>query len=794
MEIRKVAVLGSGVMGSTIAAHFANAGIPSLLLDILPAELTRAEAAAGLSLDDKPVRNRFAAESKMRLLKAKPAPLFVPEFVDRIEVGNFSDDLFRLKEVDWVIEAVVEKLEVKQKLMEQVAGVLRPGTLVSTNTSGISLKDIAGGLPEEFCRNFLGTHFFNPPRYMKLLEVIPGPHTDQAVLEFIRNFGERVLGKGVIPAKDTPNFIANRIGVFGLAVTVQEMVKAGLRIDQVDALTGPVMGRPKSASFRTVDMVGLDTFVHVANNIAQAVPSEKERFVLPPFVARMLQSGLLGDKTGRGFYRKVKGAAGSTIEVLDYNTMNYVPTGPVAFEALEQAHAASGIAEKLRVLLQGKDPGALFAWKVTKQVLLYAAEIALDIAGDIAAIDEGMRLGFNWQLGPFEIWDALGVKQIAERMLAEGSELPSIVKQVLTAGGHFYRESESGEIAFFSPPDYKQVTSNPYTFSLKKASIQGKLIYSNAGAKLVDMGDGVACLEFRSPNNSIGPDIVEMVYKSLAEVEHNYQGLVIGNQGKNFCVGANLMLVLLNAEEEDWDDLELMIRQFQQCNMAIKYAAKPVVAAPFGMTLGGGTEICLHCYGIHAAAETYMGLVELGVGLIPAGGGCKEMAVRAMEGILPGVQVAADNFLAKRFEYVAMAKVSTSAEQARQMGFLRYHDAYSMNSGHVLLDAKAKVLELARNFRPKLPEKVKAAGRGVGATLELALYTMHEGRFISAYDALLGRKLAYIFSGGNISAGALVDEQHYLDLEREAFLSLAGEPKTQERIRYMLSEGKPLRN
>lgn len=795
MPIHKVAVLGSGVMGSTIAAHLANAGIPSLLLDIVPPSLLPEEEAAGLTLESRKVRNRIAESNKAKLLKMNPAPLFVPEFAERIEVGNFTDDLSRLNEVDWVVEVVVERLDIKVDLFKKVAASVRPGTIISSNTSGISLKSMVEGLPEEFTRFFLGTHFFNPPRYMKLFELIPGPNTAPEVLQYMAEFGERVLGKGVVYAKDTPNFIANRIGVFGLAATLQEMLRSGLTIDEVDALTGPVMGRPKSASFRTVDMVGLDTFVHVANNVADGVPEEKEFFILPEFLQGMLQNGWLGDKSKQGFYKKVKTAQGKEVQVLDPNTMTYGPKKNVKFPSLEKAKAAGKASEKLRTLVSGKDSGAQFAWNVLKSVLLYAAKVAPEVAEDITAVDEGMKLGFNWELGPFETWDVLGVRATAERIVAEGGTLPALVEKLLAEGKErFYEKAEDGGSTYYAEGEYKAKAVSPYSYSLKQAHQQGRKVFGNSGASLVDMEDGVACLEFHSPNNSIGADILTMIHKSLAEVEKNYLGLVIGHEGKNFCVGANLMLILLEAEEENWDEIDLMVREFQRGMMALKYAKKPVVAAPFGMTLGGGTEICLHSHAIQASAETYMGLVELGVGLIPAGGGTKEMAVRAMEGILPGVIAAPDYFFAKRFEAVAMAQVSTSAEMARNIGFLRDHDRYSMNSEHILLDSKARVIDLARNFRPNLSKKVKTAGSGVRATLELALYGMKEGRYISEYDAHLAKKLAYAMTGGDHPAGSWVEEEHLLELEREAFLSLAGEQKTLDRIRYMLAKNKPLRN
>lgn len=795
MQIYKVAVLGSGVMGSTIAAQLANAGIPSLLLDIVPARLSAKEEAAGLTLEDRGVRNSLAQSNKSKLLKMNPAPLLVPEFADRIEVGNLSDDLGRLSEVDWVIEVVVERLDIKMELFKKVAECVRPGTIVSSNTSGISLKSMVEGLPESFTKYFLGTHFFNPPRYMKLLEIIPGPNTDPEVIKFLGEFGERALGKGVVMAKDTPNFIANRIGAIGSPVLLKEMLRLGLTVDEVDALTGPVMGHPKSASFRLIDLVGLDIFIHSNNNVADGVPEEKDDFVLPEFINTMLKNGWLGDKTKQGFYKKSKGPKGKVIEVLDVKTMTYGPQKDVNFSSLEKAKAAKGLPEKLRTLVSGDDIGAEFAWHVLKPTLIYAANLVKDIAEDITGIDESMRWGYNWELGPFELWDALGVKATANRVVAEGGTLPPLVAELLANGyDSFYQKTESGQTAYYKAGDYQQKTISPYAFSLKQAHKTGKIIVGNAGASLVDLGDGVACLEFHSPNNSINSDVVEMMNKSLAEVEKNYLGLVIGNQGKNFCVGANLVLILQEAEKGNWEKLDFGVRELQNTTMALKFAKKPVVGAPFGMTLGGGTEICLHTHALQASSETYMGLVELGVGLIPGGGGTKEMAVRAMEGILPGVEVAPDYFFAKRFEAVAMAQVSTSAEKARQLGFLRDHDRYSMNPDHVLLDAKARVIDLARNFRPNLPTKVKIGGPGVRATMELALYGMRIGKYISEYDQYLGEKLAYAMTGGDRPAGMLVDEQYLLDLEREAFMSLVGEAKTLDRIRHMLAKGKPLRN
>ncbi|MCB8817862.1 3-hydroxyacyl-CoA dehydrogenase/enoyl-CoA hydratase family protein [Desulfosporosinus shakirovi] len=795
MQIHKVAVIGSGVMGSTIAAHLANAGIPSLLLDIVPSKLSPKEEATGLTLEDRKVRNSLADQNKAKILKMNPVPFLVPEFAERIEVGNLSDDLGRLSEVDWVIEVVVERLDIKVDLFKKIAAFVRPGTIVTSNTSGISLKSMVEGLPDDFTKFFLGTHFFNPPRYMKLLEIIPGPDTDPDVVKFMAEFGERILGKSVIMCKDTPNFIANCIGACGTPVMFKEMVRLGLTIEEVDALTGPVIGRPNSATFRLIDLVGLDVFIHSNNNVADGVPEEKDDFVLPEFVFTMQKNGWLGDKAKQGFFKKSKGPKGKLIEVLDIPTMTYRPQNAVSFPSLEKAKAAKTLPEKLRTLVSGDDVGAEFVWNILKSTLLYAATIVQDIADDITGIDEGMRWGYNWEMGPFELWDALGVKATADRISAEGGTLPPIVQALLADGyERFYHETEDGRTSYYKDGGYHKKAVSPYVFSLKQAHKADQVIMFNEGASLVDLGDGVVCLEVHSSNNTITSDVVEMINRSLMEVESNYLGLVIGNQGKHFCLGANLKQILREAEKNNWDDLDQVVRGLQNAVMALKYAHKPVVAAPFGMTLGGGAEICLHAHAIQAASETYMGLVELGVGLIPAGGGTKEMAVRAMEGILPWTQVTPDNFFAKRFEVVAMAQTSTSAEKARQLGFLRDHDRYSMNPEHIISDAKARVIDLARNFRPNLPKKVKIAGPGVRATLEMAMYGMLEGRYISEYDQYLANKLAYVMTGGNRPAGMLVDEQYLLDLEREVFISLLGEGKTQDRIRHMLTKGKPLRN
>ncbi len=795
MEIHRAAVLGSGVMGSAIAAHLANAGIPTILLDVAPKSLTPEEESAGVSLSDKKVRNRIAEGNRAKLLKMNPPALFVPEYIEFISVGNFEDDLGLLQEVDWIVEAVVERLDVKQELLKKVAAQIRPGTIVSTNTSGISLNRIVKGLAPGFARYFLGTHFFNPPRYMKLLEIIPGPDTENEIVDFMLEFGERVLGKGVVLAKDSPNFIGNRIGVYATAVTLREMLRLGLRVDEVDALTGPVIGRPKSATFRTLDIVGLDTFVNVARNVAQEIPQEREKFELPGFIDEMLQHGWLGDKAKQGFYKTSKGLGGKIREVLDPQTLTYKASALPKYKSLEQAMACISIPEKIETLIQGDDIAAEFSWNLLKEVLLYAASVAPEVAEDIVAVDNALKWGFNWRLGPFELWDSLGVQNIAERIVKEGGTLPALVHRVIHQGdGTFYKKEATNGWTFFTASGYKTMSRNLYSISLAEARMSGKKVLGNDGASLIDLDDGVACLEFHSPNNTLTPDVLSMIRKSIEVVEKKFSGLVIGNQGKNFCVGANLALILSMVEEKKWDILDIMVREFQNTMMTVKYAKKPVLVAPFGMTLGGGVELSLHSHGIQAAAETYMGLVELSVGIIPAGGGTKEMAIRAMEGIFPKVQIHPDKFIARRFEIVAYAEVSTSGEHARRLGFLREDDRISMNADHQILDAKSRVIDIKRNFKPELPLDISVAGPGVRALLEMIVYGMLEGRYISKYDAHLDKKLAFVITGGNLASGTKVSEQYLLDLEREAFLSLVGEAKTQERIRYMLTKGKPLRN
>jgi 3-hydroxyacyl-CoA dehydrogenase len=791
-RIQRAAVLGSGVMGSGIAAHLANVGIPTLLLDIVPRELTKEEEAKGLTLEHKEVRNRFANQALQKLLKQKPAPLMSKSNLALIEIGNFEDDFHRLAEVDWIIEVVVENLEIKKNVFARVDEVRRPGTIVSSNTSGISIEAMAEGRSEDFKKHFLGTHFFNPPRYLKLLEIIPTKDTAQEVVSYMKTFGEEVLGKGVVMAKDTPNFIANRIGTYGLLVTVREMMKGGYSVGEVDSITGPLIGRPKSATFRTLDVVGLDTFIHVANNVFEKVEGEeKEAFRVPDFMKAMLEKGWLGSKSGQGFFLK----QGKDILELNYETLEYEPRKKLTTPAVEMSKQAKGLADKLKALVYADDRAGTFLWKITAPVLLYSAKLLGEIADDIVAIDRAMKWGFGWELGPFEMWDAIGVERSVRKMQAEGFEIPSWVTDMLADGFTSFYKSEKGQAFYYDHGEYKPIKENPKVIHIKRLKEQKDVIKKNSGASLIDLGDDVALLEFHSPNNAIGTDIVQMINYALEEVERNYKGLVIGNQGKNFCVGANLAMILMEAQDDNYFEIEIAVRQFQQAMMNIKYSPKPVVVAPFAMTLGGGTEICLPSSRIQAAAETYMGLVEVGVGLIPGGGGNKELYIKYLNSLPNGVNFDLQQVANKVFETIAMAKVSSSAAEAREWNFLSKQDGITMNSDHLLHDAKQAVISLYdQGYRPPVRKKVPVVGETGYATMLLGAQSMYHSGYISEHDLKIAKKLAYVIAGGKVPYGTEVDEQYLLDLEREAFLSLVGEPKSQARMQHMLVKGKPLRN
>ncbi|MBO8156791.1 MAG: enoyl-CoA hydratase/isomerase family protein [Bacillaceae bacterium] len=796
-KIKRAAVLGSGVMGAGIAAHLANVGIPTLMLDIVPRDLTEEEKKKGLSLEDAAVRNRIATENKKKLLKQKPSPLTSNKNLDFISTGNMEDHMEKLGEVDWIIEVVVENLDIKRKVFEQVDQYRKEGTIVSSNTSGISIEKMAEGRSEDFRKHFLGTHFFNPPRYLKLLEVIPTKDTDPDVLSFMKQFGEDVLGKGVVEAKDTPNFIANRIGTYGLLITVQKMLESGYGVGEVDSVTGPLIGRPKSATFRTLDVVGLDTFIHVANNVYEQVEDqEKEVFDVPGFMKKMQEKGWLGQKSGQGFYLKKRGEKGSVIYELNPETLEYEERKKLKTKATEMAKQEKGSRRKVKALVSAKgDRAGDLLWSIFKPVLIYSAELLGEIADDIPAVDQAMKWGFGWELGPFESWDAIGVKSSVERMKEEGEQVPEWVEEMLSKGCESFYKKENGKVYFYHNGEYKEQVVNPKEIHLKLWKENEGVIKKNSGASLIDLGDDVALLEFHSQNNAIGLDIIQMINESLEEVKNNYRGLVIGNQGKNFCVGANLALMLMEAQDQNFFELDLVVKQFQQAMMNIKYSEKPVVAAPFGMTLGGGTEVCLPASSVQASQETYMGLVEVGVGLIPGGGGNKELYIKQLKGLPEGVSLDLMKVANDVFEKIATARVSTSAQEAKEYGFLNHQDAISVNGDHLIHDAKQKVLALSQTgYQPPKREKIPVVGEAGYAAMLLGAKTMGFGGYASEHDLKIAEKLAFVLAGGRLKEGTLVDEQYLLDLEREAFLSLIGEPKTQQRMQHMLLKGKPLRN
>lgn len=794
--IAKAAVIGSGVMGSGIAAHLANAGIPCLLLDMVPKSLTSEEEKAGLSLNHPKVRNRLAAKAVAGLSKSSTAPLYMADFAQRITPGNTEDHLTLLKEADWIIEVVTERLEIKKSILSLIEGVRKTGAIVSTNTSGISVNEMAEECSEEFRRHFLGAHFFNPPRHMKLLEIIPGLDTDPEITAFMSTFCEKRLGKGVVLAKDTPNFISNRIGTYGLLVTLKEMLEQGYTVEEVDAATGPVLGRPKSATFRTLDLVGIDTFVHVARNVYDNVPdgAEKDIFTVPNVMNELVTRGWTGEKGGQGFYKKVKRENGSTILTLNLSTMEYNPSAKLSSTSLEAAKASKGVRKKIKTFLSTEDRYSELAWNVLKQVLVYSAEKLGEIADSIEDIDHAMKWGFNWELGPFETWDLIGLSTSVQRMEAEGMTVPAWVKEWIAAGNESFYQQKEGTLFHYYKGEFKGIEEKSEMISLQSLKAQNRIIRSNMGANLIDIGEGVACLEFTSPNNAIGADILSMIQQSVDEIRTNYKGLVIANEGRNFCVGANLMLMLMEAQSGDWDEVDDIIRLFQGSMMKLKRLERPVVAAPHRMTLGGGVEACLPADQIIFSAETYFGLVETGVGLIPAGGGCKEMALR-ISATHPDPEADLQPYINQIFETIAMAKTSTSGHDAIRMGYGRPTDTVVMNPDYRIYEAKQAVLALDRaGYVPQPPGRARVVGRDGRAVLQVGVLGMKRSGYISDHDYLIAKKLAHIVTGGDVPAGTIVTEQYLLDLEREAFLSLLGEVKTQQRMQHMLAKGKPLRN
>ncbi len=798
-EIRKAAVLGAGVMGATIAAHLANVGIPSYLLDIVPRELTPDEKKKGLTLKSPEVRNRLSNSGKQELLKNKQKPLYRDSKIDLITPGNFEDDMEKLKEVDWVIEVIVENMDIKKKVFKQVEENWTKGTVVSSNTSGLSINEMVTDNSPEFRQHFLGTHFFNPPRWMKLLEIIPCDDTSEEVLNYMHRFCEKTLGKGIVFAKDTPNFIANRIGTYAMVYTIRLMLQEKLSIEEVDTITGPPMGHPKSASFRTLDMVGLDTFCHVARTVYDKTddPEEKEVFELPGLLEKMVENKMLGDKTKQGFYKKVTGEDGSQIYTLDYEKMEYRPQEKKRFDILGKTKQEA-LTDGYKMLVESDDPAGKFAWSVTKKTLLYSAKRIPEIADDVVNTDRAMRWGFNWKLGPFETWDAIGVKESVERMKSEGETIPANVEEMLSKGFEsFYKEDEKGTLSYydFESKSYKPVPISPEIISLPALKKQSKLVKGNDDGSLIDMGDGVLCLEQHSPQQALSNDFMELIFEAVEEVEKNYVGLLIGNQERYFCVGANVVLMLMAAQSGEWDQIDAMAKRYQDSLMTMKYANFPVVAAPFQMTLGGGMEVAAHCDRINAAADTFMGQVEIGMGLIPGAGGNKEMLIRMTEGLREDTKVDRLPYVQKAFEAIAMGTTSTSARHAQELGFLRPTDKVTINQDYLLHEAKNTVLGMALEGY-EAPEKkpIKVLGEYGVATFKVGVQNMLDGGYITEYEQKIANKIAFVLCGGNIKPDSLVSEQYLLDIEREAFLELLGEEKTQERINHFLTKGKPLRN
>ena len=824
-RINKVAILGAGTMGARIAAHFANAGVPNYLFDIVPADVP--PGAAPLA------RNKIAAAGLDAAKKSKPAAFMDSSLARLVTVGNFEDDLKKLAEVDWIIEAVLENLDLKRALLRKVEAVRKPGTIITTNTSGLPVGKIAEGFSDDFRRSWFGTHFFNPPRYMRLLELIPTPEADRALINLVSQFSDVRLGKGVVLAKDTPNFIANRIGTFSVLNVMRLMQELDLSIEEVDALTGQAVGWPKSATFRTIDLVGLDILGHVVGNMIANVHDERSDLRLPDFFTQMIQRKWLGDKTKGGFYKKNVARAPSPAEAakeesgkqddrlaLDWKTLEYRPRQKPKFAALEMAKNIEDTGARLRMLLglegapQKPDKAQTFLWSSLSALWTYSANRVPEISDSIVEIDRAMRLGFNWELGPFELWDAAGVEPTVARMKKEGKPVAANVEKLLAAGkkswyaddpkstsGRAYYDLVSGNL---QPVD---VPAGVWSVAVAKKS--NGIVKKNSGASLVDLGDGVACIEFHSKMNSLGADIIGLILQTLKPggLGDNFDAFVITNDATNFSVGANLMLLLMSVQEEEWDDVDLAIRQFQNMTQSIKFSPKPVVSAPFGLCLGGGTEISLHAAARQPHAELYTGLVEVGVGLLPGGGGCKEMLLRAIDaataargGKVSGEALAGSiemlEAMKRAFEAIATAKVATSAHEARALGFLSDNDHITMNRERVLSDAKSRALELVRSgYEPPIPRTdIPAPGENLLATLKMGVHMMRQAEYITEYEVKLGSKIAEVLCGGNVTPGTPVSEQYILDLEREGFKSLCGEKKTQERIQYTLKTGRALRN
>ena len=793
-SIKKVAVIGSGIMGSGIACHFANIGLEVLLLDIIPNSLTDAETKKGLTLDDKVVRNRLVNDHLTNALKSKPSPIYHPSFASRITTGNTTDDMSKIATADWIIEVVVERLDIKKLVFEQIDKFRKPGTLVTSNTSGIPIQFMSEGRSEDFQQHFCGTHFFNPARYLKLFEIIPGPKTSQEVLDFLSSYGEKFLGKTSVIAKDTPAFIGNRIGIFGIQSLFHQVKEMGLTVEEVDKLTGPVIGRPKSATFRTVDVVGLDTLVHVANGIFENCPNDEahELFKLPEFVSKMMENKWLGSKTGQGFYKK----EGKEILTLDLNTLEYRPNKKATFATLELTKTIEKPIDRFKILITGKDKAGEFYRKNFASMFQYCSNRIPEITDAFYKIDDAMKAGFGWENGPFEIWDAIGVEKGIELIKAEGYQPAYWVTEMLAAGNTSFYSVKDGATHFYSITN-KKVEKIPGqdAFIILNNIRNSKKIWNNSESIITDLGDGIINLEFTSKMNSIGAGVLQGINKAIDIAEKDYNGLVIGNQGANFSVGANLGMIFMMAVEQEYDELNMAIKMFQDTMMRCRYSAIPVIAAPHGMTLGGGCELVMHSDRAVAAAETYIGLVEFGVGVIPGGGGSKEMALSASDLFRKNdVEL---NVLQEYFLTVGMAKVATSAHEGFDTGVLQKgRDIVVVNKDRQIATAKQVALQMAEQgyTQPVRRKDIKVLGKQALGMFLVGTDQMEAGKYISEHDKKIANKLAYVMAGGDLSEATLVSEQYLLDLEREAFLSLTGERKSLERIQYMLTKGKPLRN
>jgi 3-hydroxyacyl-CoA dehydrogenase len=792
--IKKVAVIGSGIMGSGIACHFANIGIEVLLLDILPRELTELETKKGLTLEDKVVRNRIVNEHLAKALKSKPSPIYHQKFSNRIQTGNTTDNLAQIANADWIIEVVVERLDIKKSVFEQIEKYRKPGSLVTSNTSGIPIKYMSEGRSEDFQKHFCGTHFFNPARYLKLFEIIPGPQTSSEVLDFLTNYGSQFLGKTSVVAKDTPAFIGNRIGIFGIQSLFHLVKEMDLTIEEVDKLTGPVIGRPKSATFRTVDVVGLDTLVHVANGIYDNCSNDEahELFKMPDFITKMMENNWLGSKTNQGFYKKVD----KDILSLDLNTLEYRPAKKAAFATLELTKTIDKPIDRFKVLVKGKDKAGEFYRKSFAGMFAYVSNRIPEIADDLYKIDDAMKAGFGWENGPFEIWDAIGVTQGIEIMKAENLEPAAWVSDMLASGNSSFYTIKEGATYCYSIPLQSQVkVPGQDAFIILDNIRETKKIWSNSGAIIQDLGEGILNLEFRSKMNTIGGDVLQGINKAIDLAEKEHQGLVIGNQAANFTVGANIGMIFMMAVEQEYDELNMAIKMFQDTMMRVRYSSIPVIVAPHGMTLGGGCEMSMHADKVVAAAESYIGLVEFGVGVIPGGGGSKEMALRASDLFRKNdVEL---NVLQEYFLTVAMAKVSTSAYEAFDLGIMQHgKDIVVVNKDRQIAEAKKHALLMAEAgyTQPIRRTDVKVLGKQALGMFLVGTNQMVAGKYISDHDLKIANKLAYVMAGGDLSESTFVSEQYLLDIEREAFLSLCTERKTLERIQFMLTKGKPLRN